>query len=322
MTTTRFFWLAFFILSCISSVGQAQTWPSKPVRVIVPVSAGSGIDIVGRAASQRLAKELGQPLVIENRAGAGTTIGAAVVASAAPDGYTLLFASPALTTTPSTIAKLSYDVARDFVAVAPFTNTPLILVTPRGKYKTVGDMVAAAKAGKNPISYGINGHGSASHFATERFRLGAGFQGQPVAYRGTPEALTEVMTDRLGFYFSPLTATQSLITEGRVDALATTSRNRPSKLPNVPTFAEAGYPNADFDFWVGLFAPAKTPRDIVERLYREARKISASAEFRNAMSGIGGEPMEPMTIEQFNAYIRAELARNAGIAKAAGLVPQ
>jgi len=182
--------------------------------------------------------------------------------------------------------------------------------------------VAAAKAGKGSMNYGINGYGSASHFATERFRLAAGFEAQPIAYRGTPETLTEIMTDRLGIFFSPLTATQSLILEGKVDALATTSRKRATNLPNVPTLAEAGYPDTDFDFWVGLFAPSKTPREIVERLHREARKISESPDFRKAMSVMGGEPLEPMTLEQFSAYVQAELTRNAAVAKAAGLIPQ
>lgn len=322
MTMARLFGLAFFMMVCMTGAGHTQTWPSRSVRVIVPITPGSGIDIVARATSQQLAKEFGQPFVVENRPGAGTTIGIAAVASAAPDGYTLLFASTALTTTPSTIAGLRYDVERDLVAIAPITNTPMIVVTPHGKYKNIADMVAAAKAGKGLMTYAIMGYGSAAHFATDRFRLDAGFEAQPVPFRGTPEAMTEVMTDRLGFFFSPLTAAQSLIADGRLDALATTSRKRSSKLPNVPTMLEAGYPNSDFDFWVGLFAPAKTPREIVDRLYREARRISESAEFRKAMSGIGGEPLEPMTSAQFSAYVKAELVRNAAIAKAAGLVPK
>ena len=251
--------------------------------MIVPVSAGSAIDIVARATSQRLSQALGQTFVVENRAGAGTTLGVAAVAGAPADGYTLLFASTALTTTPSTIANLSYRVDRDLVAVAPITNTPLVMAVPRGKYKTLRDMVAAAKAAKDPITYGTNGYGSASHFASERFLLAAGAKGLPIPFKGTPEAMTEVMTDRLGFYLSPLTATQALVAGGKVDALATTGRKRSPGAPDIPTTIEAGYPDSDFDFWVGLFAPAKTPPAIVERLHREARRISESAEFRKAM---------------------------------------
>lgn len=319
---TRRLLIAFLMLAGVTGLAHAQAWPSKPVRIVVPITAGSAIDIVARAVSQRLANAFGQSFVVENRPGAGTTLGAAAVANAAPDGYTLLFASTALTTTPTTVAGISYDVARDLIAVAPVTNTPLIMVTTNGKYKNLADLVTRAKADKIPLNYGTNGYGSASHFTSERFRLVAGFEGQPIPFRGTPEAITEVLTDRLGFYFSPLTAAQSLVTEGRVDALATTSRKRSSTLPNVPTTVEAGYPDSDFDFWVGLFAPAKTPREIVEKLHQEVRKISESSEFRQAMSAIGGEPLEPMTSAQFGAYVQAELTRNAAIAKAAGLVPK
>jgi tripartite-type tricarboxylate transporter receptor subunit TctC len=313
--------VGILVIASLAGTAHAQSWPSKTVRVVVPVSAGSAIDIVARAMSVRLGQALGQTFVVENRAGAGTTLGAAVVAGAAADGYTLLFASAALTTTPSTIANLTYDVSRDLAAVTPIIDTPLVLVTPHRKYKSVRDMVAAAKASKHPVTFGTNGYGSASHFASERFRLAGGFEGQPIPFKGTPEALTEVMTDRLGFYMAPLTAAQSLVAEGRVDALATTGRKRSSKIPEVPTIVEAGYQDADFAFWVGLFAPAKTPPEIVERLHREARKISESQDFLQAMSAIGGEPFEPMTSSQFADYVRAELARHAATAQAVGLKP-
>jgi tripartite-type tricarboxylate transporter receptor subunit TctC len=319
---TRLFLTATLALACAGS-GHAQTWPSKPVRVVVPITAGSAIDIVARATAQHLAKELGQPFVIENRPGAGTTIGIASVASAPPDGYTILFASTALTTTPTTVANIPYDVARDLIPIAPLTNTPLVMATHHGKFKTLADLVTAARDGRLAVNYATNGYGSASHFTTERFRLAAGaFPAQPVTFRGTPEALTEIMGDRITFYFTPMTTVQSLVTEKKLDGLAVTSRKRSAALPDVPTTIEAGYPNSDFDFWVGLFAPAKTPPEIVERLYRETRKISESPEFRKQMTAIGGEPLEPMTQAEFAAYVQGELTRNAEIAKAAGLKPQ
>ena len=172
------------------------------------------------------------------------------------------------------------------------------------------------------MNYATNGYGSASHFTTERFRLAAGFQAQPVTFRGTPEAITEVMSDRMGFYFSPMTAAQSLVQEHRIDALAVTSRKRSITLPDVPTTTEAGYPNSDFDFWVGMFAPAKTPPEIVARLYRETRTISDFAGIQKQMAAIGGEPLESMTQIEFSNYVRAELKRNAEIAKGADLKPQ
>ena len=319
--------LGLMLLSALlCAIGSASAespteWPSRQVRVIVPIAAGSGIDIVARTVSQQLAKQLGRPFVIENRPGGATTTGAAAVASATPDGYTILFHSVAFTVTPSTVANLSYDVARDFAGVMPITNTPLLLVSPPGKFKSVGDLVARAKADKGAMNYATPGYGAAAHFTSERFRLAAGFEAQQIPFRGTVEAVTEVVAGRVAFYFAPLTTVQSLIQEGRLDALATTSRKRVSALPNAPTTIEAGYPESDFDFWVGMFVPSKTPRDIVEKLYVEARKAAELPELRAQMAAIGGEPMEAMTPAEFDNYVCKEIARNAAIAKAAGITP-
>ena len=319
--------LGLMLLSALlCAIGSASAespteWPSRQVRVIVPIAAGSGIDIVARTVSQQLARQLGRPFVIENRPGGATTTGAAAVASATPDGYTILFHSVAFTVTPSTVANLSYDVARDFAGVMPITNTPLLLVSPPGRFKSVGDLVARAKADKGGMNYATPGYGAAAHFTSERFRLAAGFEAQQIPFRGTVEAVTEVVAGRVAFYFAPLTTVQSLIQEGRLDALATTSRKRVSALPNAPTTIEAGYPESDFDFWVGMFVPSKTPRDIVEKLYVEARKAAELPELRAQMAAIGGEPMEAMTPAEFDNYVRKEIARNAAIAKAAGITP-
>jgi len=319
--------LGLMLLSALlCAIGSASAespteWPSRQVRVIVPIAAGSGMDIVARTVSQQLAKQLGRPFVNENRPGGATTTGAAAVASATPDGYTILFHSVAFTVTPSTVANLSYDVARDFAGVMPITNTPLLLVSPPGKFKSVGDLVARAKADKGAMNYATPGYGAAAHFTSERFRLAAGFEAQQIPFRGTVEAVTEVVAGRVAFYFAPLTTVQSLIQEGRLDALATTSRKRVSALPNAPTTIEAGYPESDFDFWVGMFVPSKTPRDIVEKLYVEARKAAELPELRAQMAAIGGEPMEAMTPAEFDNYVRKEIARNAAIAKAAGITP-
>jgi tripartite-type tricarboxylate transporter receptor subunit TctC len=312
---------ALLVASANAWAESAGEWPSRPVRVIVPIAAGSGIDIVARTVSQQLAKQLGRPFVIENRPGGATTTGAAAVASAAADGYTILFHSVAFTVTPSTVANLPYDVARDFAGIMPITNTPLLLVSPPGRFKSVGDLVARAKADKGAMNYATPGYGAAAHFTSERFRLAAGFEAQQIPFRGTVEAVTEVVAGRVAFYFAPLTTVQSLIQEGRLDALATTSRKRVSALPTVPTTIEAGYPESDFDFWVGMFVPAKTPRDIVEKLYLETRKAAELPELRAQMEAIGGEPMETMTPGEFDDYVRKEIARNASIAKAAGIKP-
>jgi tripartite-type tricarboxylate transporter receptor subunit TctC len=300
---------------------QAEAWPTRPVRAIVPIAAGSGIDIVARAVSQQLAKQLGRPFVVENRPGGATTTGAAAVANAAPDGYTILFHSAAFTVTPSTVANLPYDVVRDFAGIMPIINTPLLLVSPPGKFKSVGDLVTVAKAQKGAMNYATPGYGAAAHFTTERFRLSAGFEAQQIPFRGTVEAVTEVVAGRVAFYFAPLTTVQSLIQEGRLDALATTSRKRISALPNVPTTIEAGYPDSDFDFWVGMFVPSKTPRGIIDKLYAETRKAAELPELRAQLAAIGGEPMEAMTPGEFDDYVRKEITRNAAIAKAAGITP-
>lgn len=202
---------------------RAENWPDRPVHVIVPITGGSAIDIVARAVSQRLEKHFGQPFVVENRPGAGTTLGAAIVARAPADGYTILFDSAALTTTPTTVANLSYDVGTDFSAIAPVVVTPFALVTQHGKFVSLADFIDKARADKSPITYGTNGFGSAAHFATEKLLLAVGVKGQPVSYRGTPETLAEVMAGRLGFFYSPVTAAQSLIKAGRLDALVVTS---------------------------------------------------------------------------------------------------
>jgi len=314
--------VAAMAITSLNNAARAENWPTRPVHVIVPITGGSAIDIVARAVSQRLEKKFGQPFVVENRPGAGTTLGAAVVARAPADGYTILFDSAALTTTPTTVANLSYNVDKNFAAVAPVVETPLVLVTQHAKYKSLADLVTRAKADAAPITYGTNGYGSAAHFTTEKLLLSAGFKGQAVPYRGTPEALAEVMAGRLGFYFSPLTAAQALIKAGKVDALAVTSTRRSSVLPDVPTTVEAGYSGSDFDFWVGIFAPAHTPEPVVASLAKEVDAIKASEDFKKAMAAIGGDPMASMTPAQFQAYVGEELKRNKAVAKAAGIEPK
>src|SRR5262245_60275952 len=216
-----------------AAAAGAQPYPANPGKAGVPVAAGSGTDIVARAVCQRLQENLGQPFVIENRAGAGTTTGTAAVASAAPDGYTILFQAVTLTVGPATMSKLSYDVSRDLAGVTPIVNTPFILVTPPGRFKSLADLVAAGKSGA--INYASVGFGSAAHFTSERFAQSAGTKMQMVTFRGTAEAQTEVVAGRIDLYFTPLTAALGLIEEKKLDALATTGRRRLTRMPDVPT---------------------------------------------------------------------------------------
>lgn len=314
--------LVLLVTTQLGSQADAQTYPAKAVKVIVPIAAGSGIDVVARAVSQRLQENLGQPFVIENRAGAGTTTGTAAVASAAPDGYTILFQAATLTVGPATMSKLSYDVSRDLAGVMPIVNSPFLLVTPPGKYKTLADLVAAGKAPGGVINYGAVGYGSSAHFTSERFALSAGFKVQMVSFRGTVEAQTEVMAGRLDLYFTPLTTALGLIEAKELDALATTGRHRLTRLPNVPTTIELGYLDSDFDFWVGMLVPAATPREIIDKLHAELMKIAQAPDFRKQMAAIGGEPMEKMTPREFDAFLKKEVERNIGIARAANIKPQ
>ena len=316
------FALALVGLLLMGAAATAQTYPAKAVRVIVPIGAGSGIDIVARAVSQRLQDNLGQPFIIENRPGGGTTTGTAAVASATPDGYTILFHAATLTVGPATMSKLSYEVSRDLAGVMPITNAPFLLVTPPGRFKSLSDMVAAGKAPGGAITYASVGYGSSAHFTAELFALSSGMRTQMVTFRGTAEAQTEVVAGRIDLYFTPLTAAIGLIQEKKLDALATTGKKRLPQVPDVPTTVELGYINSEFDFWVGMLVPAATPREIVDKLHAETMKVADSADFRAQMAAIGGMPMERMSPREFDAFLKKEVERNIAIAKAANIKPQ
>jgi len=245
---------------------SAQAWPSKPVRIIVPVTAGSALDLTARVIGERLAAQTGQTFIVENRTGAGGTIGAAFVAKSDPDGHTILIHSTAVTIFPATFANLPFDTARDFAAVAPAANVPLVLVVSPAKHKSLKGMVETAKAKPGSINYATVGAGAAAHMTAERLRLSAGFEAQQIPFRGAPEAQTEVLAGRVDFFFSPVQVAQPLIKSGHLSALAVSSSRRSTALPDVPTTVEAGYPNSEYDFWLGFFVPARTPPEIVERL--------------------------------------------------------
>jgi len=268
-----------------------------------------------------MAKSLGQPIVIENRAGAGGTIAAGIVAKAEPDGYTYLVHSAGHAVNPAIYPNLPYDTAKDFAAVSPLANLPNVLVVPPGRYNTVADIVAAAKANPGKLNYGSAGNGSATHMNAEKFRASAGFDATHVPYKGTPEALTEIMTGRLDFFFAPIVSALQLIKEGKVTALAVGTAKRSALLPDVPSTVELGYPNSDFNFWVGLFAPAKTPRDVILRMNQEVAKAFGSTEIKERYTALGAEPF-PMRPDEFDAYVKGEIAEDAAIVKAAGIKVQ
>jgi tripartite-type tricarboxylate transporter receptor subunit TctC len=296
----------------------AQAWPSKTVRIIVPFSPGSATDLLPRAIFEHVSAKLGQPFIVENRPGGGGGIGVSAVAKAEPDGHTVLVHSNALVTAPA-IQSMPYDPVADFAGITPLGNVPLVLViSPEKNIRTLQEFVAVAKAKQGSINYAAAGIGTPPHLTMERFRLAAGFEGQVVPFRGAPEALTEVMTGRVDVYFCPITPAMPFIQDGKVLALAVSSSKRASALPNVPTTVEAGFPDSDFDFWIGMAVPKKTPRDIVTRIHDETVKGLEDASVKDKLAKLGVEPLI-MTPEAFDARIAKEAPIAVALAKAAGI---
>ena len=306
-------------LCALQAAAWAQAWPTKPVRMIVPFTPGSATDIMARTVSEKLSSQLGQTVVVENRPGAGGTIGVAQVAKAEPDGYTVLVHSSSYTVTPSTYKNLPYDTLRDLTGVAPLGLLPNVLViAPAKGIRSVKDLIEAAKAKPGSLNVATIGVGSATHLNAERFRLGAGIDVVSVPFKGTPEALTEVMTGRVDYYFCPVNAALPLLKDGRVLGLAVGSTKRSIALPDLPTTLELGIADSDYNFWVGMFVPARTPREIVDRLHQETVKALHAPDVREKLARLGAELMD-YSPEQFNAYLRKEIADNAVLVKAAGI---
>jgi tripartite-type tricarboxylate transporter receptor subunit TctC len=250
-----------------AQTGQTQRWPAKPLRVVVPFTAASATDTTARMVAERLSAQLGQTIVVENRPGAGGHRRRRR-RQAEPDGYTLLVHSSSFTVTPTTYPNQPYDTARDFSGITPLANLPNVLViAPSKGIRSVKELVAAAKAKPGSITYASAGAGSATQLNAERFRLGAGFEATHIPFKGTPEALTEILTGRVDYYFCPVISVLQFIKEGRLLALAVGSTKRSSALPDVSRRSKRN-PNSDYNFWVGMMVPAKTPRDIVNRLYQ------------------------------------------------------
>jgi len=312
-------WVAACAACLVSSETLAQSWPIKRVQVIVPFTAGSATDIMARTVTQRLSEQLGQPFVVENRPGAGGTLGVGAVAKADPDGHTILVHSSSYTITPTTYPNTPYDTVRDLVGITPLALLPQVLViSPAKKIGTVEDLVRAAKAKPGAMNYASAGVGTATQLNAERFRLGAGIEVVHVPFRGTPEALTEIIAGRVDYYFCPVDAVLPMITEKRLLALAMGSSKRSAALPDVATTLEAGIPNSDYNFWVGMFVPSKTPREIVNRLHQEIAKALDVKEVRDSMAKLGAEKML-MRPDEFDTYIRNEITTNAALVKAAGI---
>jgi len=294
-----------------------MVWPSGSALATAPV-----LIVVPRTIFDQVSRQVGQPIIIENRAGGGTTIGTGAVAKAEPDGHTILVHSNGLVTTPAIQANVGYDPVADFSAITPLGNLPLVLViSPDKNIKALKELVAAAKAKTGSLNYAAAGIGTPPHLTMERFRLAAGFEGQVVPFRGAPEALTEVMAGRVDVYFAPITPAMSLIREGKLLPLAVSSAKRSAALPNVPTTIEAGYPDSDFDFWVGMFVPKRTARDIVDRIHHETVNGLANPAVREKLANLGVKAMI-MKPEDFDARVAKETRIAVELARAAHIPMQ
>ena len=302
-----------------ASTAQAQTFPDKPIHVIVPFTAGSATDVVARAVAQAMSIKLGQPVIVENKPGAGGTIGSAQVAKAAPDGYTLLVNSSAHTVNPSIYPNLTYDTGKDLVGISLLAQQPNILVAAPSKgWKTAGDLVKAAKAQPGKLNYASAGTGSGTHMNAEKFKLSAGIDAQHVPYRGTPEALTDTMSGRVDYFFAPVIAGLSMVRDGRLTALAVGSEKRASVLPDVPTTEEAGFKGSAYNFWVGMFVPAGTPPAMIDRLNKEVAAALASPEVKDRLGSLGADA-SPTTAAELDKTVARELKENAELVKAANI---
>jgi tripartite-type tricarboxylate transporter receptor subunit TctC len=323
MSTTnrrRFLTLASAALAApaLSHQAFADAWPKdKIIRAVVPISAGSSLDIISRIVLDPLSQQLGQTIVVENRSGAGGTIGSATVAKSDPDGYTLLLNSSAHSAAPAAYPHITYDPSKDFAAVAMFGVVPnVLLVAPSSGIKTAKELAERAKNGQ--MTYSSAGVGSATHWAAERFRMSAGFKATHVPFRGGPEALTEVMTGRVDFCCMGISSAMAFIKDGRLLPLAVSTTKRSPALPSVPTTIEAGFPDSDYTFWTGMLAPAKTPRPIIERLHAEVQKALALPTVQAKLAPQGVEPL-PLSPQEFDAMIAKEIVSNIKFAKAAEL---
>jgi tripartite-type tricarboxylate transporter receptor subunit TctC len=300
---------------------QAAEWPTKSIRVVVPYAAGSATDLVPRTVFEQVGRQVGQSFIVENRPGGGTTIGSSQVKQADPDGHTILVHSNAIVTVPAIQLNVPYDPVKDFSGLTPLGNVPLVLVVAPSKgIKTVQELVAKAKAKPGEINYAAAGIGTPPHLAMERFRLAAGFEGQLVPFKGSPEALTEVMTGRVDIYFCPITPALPLIRDGKLLAVAVSSSKRATALPDVPTTLES-VPESDLDFWVGAFVPKKTPRDVVAKMHDEIVKALNNPATQDKLTTLGAQPMI-MEPDAFDARIAKEAAIAVKLAKAANIQPQ
>ena len=312
--------LALALLGLFPATALSQTYPAKPVRIVVGFSAGSTTDLIGRVLATKLGEELGQPAVMENRPGAGANIAAELVSKAPPDGYTVLLANAGIATGATAYVKLNFNALRDFAPVTQVSATPHILVVhPSLPPKTVKELIAFTRARPGELNYGSTGHGNSDHLAAELFSyMTAGLKMTHVTYKGGPLVIADLLTGQIATYFAGVPVALPFIKAGRIRALAVTGAKRATVLPDVPTVSEAGVPGYEHILWGMLLVPAATPKDVVARLNREAVKALEAADVRERYAGMGVDPA-PSTPERAAAYLKSETDKYAKVVKAIGL---
>ena len=298
---------------------QAQAYPARSVRVIVPFTPGGGVDIVARAIAQKMQENMGQPFVIDNRAGAGSNIGIEAAVQSAPDGYTLLVASSAIAINPSIYKVLRYDPLTDLAPISLTSVVPLVLVTsPNLPVQSVADIIALAKSAKSPPTYASAGVGNSTHLAMELLRLSAGINLLHVPYKSTSQKNTDVISGQVDMMFAAPPSVATFIRSRQMKGIAVSGAKRSSVLPDLPTAAEAGVAGYDFVSWNGMFAPAKTPPAIIGQIHAELVKITSAPDIKARLAGEGADPVTN-TPAEFAAYIRTEIAKYARLVAATGI---
>ena len=297
----------------------AQNYPTKPVRMIVPFTPGSATDLLARRVAPKMSDNWNQQVVVDNRGGGGGTLGASIVAKATPDGYTLLVHSIAFAMNAALYSKLPYDPLKDFAPVSQIViSTSLLVVAPTLGVKSVKELIALAKQKPGQLTFGTSGVGSGTHLNGEQFRFAAGIDVVHVPYKGVPEPLIDTMSGRIDYFLSPLVPALPFIRDGRLLALAVSTAQRTSALPDVPTIAEAALPGYEFQAWFGVFAPAGTPRPVVDQISREIARIVYLPDIKKQFLN-QGEEGKPSTPEEFTRFIRAEIEKYSKVVKLAGI---
>ena len=303
----------------VADIAHAEAWPTRLIRATIPFGAGSATDVVPRLVFDRLAPEIGQPIVVENRPGAGGSVGTGMVAKAEPDGYTILAHSSALAIAPAIFPDLNYDTSRDLSGVLMIgSSANVMIVAPSRPWKTIQEFIANAKAKPGSISFGSVGIGSAVHISAEKFRIAAGIEATHVPYRGGAEVIADIIGGRVDFYFCPTATALPLIKAGQVRALLVSSAQRVADLPDVPSVSDIGLKDAESASWIGVFMPSKTPRDIVDKFHATGMKLLSEPAMQDSLKKLGVEPM-PMTPEQIDDLVKREIAANMDLIKAAGI---